>query len=130
MIVFVEYRITECEMFCQQGLYFIQCKSSDVSFGDSSECRNTVPRVIHMTVFIKGQVSGKSVCNINRIAEIRLNDKFGYEPVLGNQLWDWQEEISAFSDPGYADKGQLTVTYLTDAHRACAQRLLLELRQP
>ena len=62
--------------------------------------------------------------NINRIAEIRLNDKFGYEPVLGNQLWDWQEELSAFSDPGYADKGQLTVTYLTDAHRACAQSIV------
>jgi N-carbamoyl-L-amino-acid hydrolase len=59
--------------------------------------------------------------NINRIAEIRLNDKFAYEPVLGNLVWDWQEELSAFSDPGYAEQGQLTVTYLTDAHRACAQ---------
>ena len=66
--------------------------------------------------------------NINRIAEIRLNDKFGYEPVLGNQLWDWQEELSAFSDPGYADKGQLTVTYLTDAHRACAQAIVNSMR--
>jgi N-carbamoyl-L-amino-acid hydrolase len=66
--------------------------------------------------------------NINRIAEIRLNDKFGYEPVLGNQLWDWQEELSAFSDPGYADKGQLTVTYLTDAHRACAQSIVNSMR--
>jgi N-carbamoyl-L-amino-acid hydrolase len=27
--------------------------------------------------------------NIHRIAEIRLNDKFGAEPVLGNQVWDW-----------------------------------------
>ena len=66
--------------------------------------------------------------NINRIAEIRLNDKFDYEPVLGNQLWDWQEELSAFSDPGYADKGQLTVTYLTDAHRACAQYIMNSMR--
>ena len=66
--------------------------------------------------------------NINRIAEIRLNDKFGYEPMLGNQLWDWQEELSAFSDPGYADKGQLTVTYLTDAHRACAQSIVNSMR--
>ena len=66
--------------------------------------------------------------NINRIAEIRLNDKFGYEPVLGNQLWDWQEELSAFSDPGFADKGQLTVTYLTDAHRACAQSIVNSMR--
>jgi beta-ureidopropionase / N-carbamoyl-L-amino-acid hydrolase len=58
--------------------------------------------------------------NIHRIVEIRLNDKFGIEPVLGNQVWDWQERLSVHSDPGYAEKGQLTVTYLTDAHRACA----------
>ena len=61
--------------------------------------------------------------NIHRIAEIRLNDKFGYEPVEGNEVWDWQERLSTNSDPGYAEKGQLTVTYLTDAHRACAQRI-------
>ncbi|MBV8249735.1 MAG: 2-oxo-4-hydroxy-4-carboxy-5-ureidoimidazoline decarboxylase [Comamonas sp.] len=61
--------------------------------------------------------------NIHRIAEIRLNDKFGYEPVAGNEVWDWQERLSTNSDPGYAEKGQLTVTYLTDAHRACAQRI-------
>ncbi len=29
--------------------------------------------------------------NIHRIAEIRLNDKFGFEPVLGNAVWDWHE---------------------------------------
>lgn len=61
--------------------------------------------------------------NIHRIAEIRLNDKFGVEPTLGNDVWDWQERLSVHSDPGYAEKGQLTVTYLTDAHRACAQRI-------
>ena len=61
--------------------------------------------------------------NIHRIAEIRLNDKFGYEPALGNDVWDWQERLSAHTDPGYAELGQLTVTYLTDAHRACAQRI-------
>ncbi|MEN5178890.1 2-oxo-4-hydroxy-4-carboxy-5-ureidoimidazoline decarboxylase [Comamonas testosteroni] len=61
--------------------------------------------------------------NIHRIAEIRLNDKFGYEPTLGNDVWDWQEKLAQHSDEGYAEKGQLTVTYLTDAHRACAQRI-------
>ncbi len=61
--------------------------------------------------------------NIHRIAEIRLNDKFGVEPVLGNDVWDWQEKLAQHSDPGFAEKGQLTVTYLTDAHRACAQRI-------
>ena len=61
--------------------------------------------------------------NIHRIAEMRLNDKFGHEPALGNRVWDWAEQLAAHSDPGYAERGELTVTYLTDAHRACAQRL-------
>jgi N-carbamoyl-L-amino-acid hydrolase len=61
--------------------------------------------------------------NIHRIAEIRLNDKFGVTPALGNEVWDWHEALAQFSDPGYQEKGQLTVTYLTDAHRACAAHL-------
>ena len=61
--------------------------------------------------------------NIHRIAEIRLNDKFGVSPDLGNRVWDWAERLAQHSDPGYAERGELTVTYLTDAHRACAQRL-------
>ncbi len=65
----------------------------------------------------------EAIRNIHRIAEIRLNDKFGYEPTEGNDVWDWQEKLAQHSEPGYAEKGQLTVTYLTDAHRACAQRI-------
>lgn len=60
---------------------------------------------------------------INRIAEIRLDDKFGVQPTLGNELWDWHEELSAFSDPEFKAMGQLTVTYLTKAHLACAALL-------
>ena len=54
--------------------------------------------------------------NIHRIAEIRLNDKFGVSPDLGDRVWDWQEQLSHYSEA----PDQLTVTYLTDAHRACA----------
>ena len=61
--------------------------------------------------------------NIHRIAEIRLADKFGEEPVQGNLVLDWAERLAQHSDPGFAERGQLTVTYLTDAHRAVAQRL-------
>ena len=60
---------------------------------------------------------------IHRIAEIRLNDKFGVEPVLGNQVLDWAEALAEYSDPGFKEQGQLTVTYLTEAHRSCATRL-------
>ena len=62
--------------------------------------------------------------NIHRIAEIRLDDKFGVEPALGNLILDWAEQLAQHSDPGYAERGELTVTYLTDAHRACAKQLL------
>lgn len=60
---------------------------------------------------------------IHRIAEIRLADRFGEQPELGNLVWDWAERLAAHSDPGYAERGELTVTYLTDAHRACAKQL-------
>ena len=61
--------------------------------------------------------------NIHRIAEIRLNDKCGTVPALGNQVWDWAESLARFSDPGFAENGQLTVLYLTEAHRAVAAQL-------
>ena len=66
---------------------------------------------------------GEALRNIHRIAEIRLDDKFAADLALGNDVWDWQEQLSAHTDTGYAEKGQLTVTYLTDAHRACAQQI-------
>ncbi len=66
---------------------------------------------------------GECLRNIHRIAEIRLNDKFGVEPIQGNQAWDCAELLSGHTDPGYGERGELTVTYLTDAHRACAAQL-------
>ncbi len=65
--------------------------------------------------------------NIHRIVEIRLNDKLGVEPIIGNLVWDWHEALAAYTDPGYAEKGQLTVTYLTDAHRACAAQIKIQM---
>jgi len=67
--------------------------------------------------------------NIHRIAELRLDDAFGHVPELGNQVWDWAERLAIHSDAGYAERGELTVTYLTDAHRACAQRLAHWMRE-
>ena len=61
--------------------------------------------------------------NIHRIAEIRLNDKFGVTPTLGQQAWDCAELLSQHSDPGYLEAGELTVTYLTPAHQACQVQL-------
>lgn len=67
--------------------------------------------------------------HIHRIAEIRLNDKFGIEPALGNQIWDWAEQLAVHSDPGFKEQGQLTVTYLTEAHRAVAAQLARWMRE-
>jgi N-carbamoyl-L-amino-acid hydrolase len=67
--------------------------------------------------------------NIHRIAEIRLNDKFAAEPALGHEVWDWHERLARHSDPGFAEKGQLTVTYLTEAHQACARQLQQDMRE-
>ena len=61
--------------------------------------------------------------NIHRIAQIRLNEKLGHVPRLGQLVWDWAEQLAAHSEPEYAARGQLTATYLTDAHRACAAQI-------
>ncbi|HVE50392.1 MAG TPA: 2-oxo-4-hydroxy-4-carboxy-5-ureidoimidazoline decarboxylase [Casimicrobiaceae bacterium] len=61
--------------------------------------------------------------NIHRIAELRLNARLGVMPELGNLVWDWAERLAEHSDAGYAERGELTVTYLTEAHRAVAQRI-------
>jgi beta-ureidopropionase / N-carbamoyl-L-amino-acid hydrolase len=62
--------------------------------------------------------------NIHRIAEIRLDDKFGHDAALGNLRVGLGRALAAHSDPGFKpSSGQLTVTYLTDAHRACAASL-------
>jgi beta-ureidopropionase / N-carbamoyl-L-amino-acid hydrolase len=58
--------------------------------------------------------------NIHRVVELRLDDKFGVPPGIGQDVWDWHESLAQSSDPEFAEKGQLTVTYLTEAHRACA----------
>ena len=61
---------------------------------------------------------------IHRVVELRLADKFSAEPTPGNEVWDWHEALAQFSDPEYREQNQLTVTYLTDAHRACAASII------
>ncbi len=62
---------------------------------------------------------------IHRIAETRLHDKCQNRPLLGGEVWDWHEWLAQYSDPGYAERGELSVSYLTQAHQACAQTLRL-----
>ncbi|MDT7838274.1 2-oxo-4-hydroxy-4-carboxy-5-ureidoimidazoline decarboxylase [Aquabacterium sp. OR-4] len=62
---------------------------------------------------------------IHRIAEIRLDDRLGSAPTLGEAVWDRAEALARHSEapavPGAAP--ELTVTYLTPAHRAVAAEL-------
>jgi len=67
--------------------------------------------------------------HIHRIAEIRLNDRFGHVPELGQLVWDWAENLAVHSEPGHAEQGQLTVTYASDAHSACAVQLAEWMRE-
>lgn len=61
---------------------------------------------------------------VHRIAELRLADRLGEPPTLGHQVWDCAELLARHSDPGFAEQGQLTVTYLTQAHQACQAQLV------
>jgi len=70
---------------------------------------------------------------VHRIAELRLNDRFATHPELGHQVWDWHEQLARFSDAEQTTDdgtpGELTVTYLTPAHRACADWLARAMRE-
>ena len=61
---------------------------------------------------------------IHRIAEIRLNDKFGADLKLGQQLWDWAADLAVHSE----DEDLLTCTYATPAHTAVAGQLMAWMR--
>jgi len=67
--------------------------------------------------------------HIHRIAEIRLNDRFGHTPRLGQRIWDLAEALAVHSDPGFEEAGQLTVTYLTAAHLGVTRQLQLWMQE-
>ncbi|HEX5806996.1 MAG TPA: 2-oxo-4-hydroxy-4-carboxy-5-ureidoimidazoline decarboxylase, partial [Macromonas sp.] len=62
---------------------------------------------------------------IHRIAELRLQALCGVVPRLGQQVWDWHEQLARFSEAPDA----LTVTYLSEAHQACARQIAVWMRE-
>lgn len=62
---------------------------------------------------------------IHRIAEMRLHERFGVSTPAGDRVWDDCEALAAHSE---IDDG-LTVTFLSPAHRACAQALVAMMRE-
>jgi N-carbamoyl-L-amino-acid hydrolase len=67
--------------------------------------------------------------NVHRIAEVRLAERFGIQPALGDRILEDARQLAQFSDPGFAERGELTVTYLTGAHRECAKWLSDRMRE-
>jgi beta-ureidopropionase / N-carbamoyl-L-amino-acid hydrolase len=54
---------------------------------------------------------------IHRIAEMRLDERLGLSQDLGHAVWDACEDLAQFTEI----PGELTVTYMTPAHRQAAQ---------
>lgn len=62
---------------------------------------------------------------IGRIAELRINDLFGYTLELGNTIMRWADQLGAWSD----DDDGLTCAYMTDAHRRTAAQITRWMRE-
>jgi len=77
---------------------------------------------------LKNQVDDEVAENlrqIDRIAELRLNDLLGFTPEFGNTVMAWSEIIGAWSD----DDDGLTCAYMTDAHRKTAAQIAQWMRE-
>ena len=61
---------------------------------------------------------------IGRIAEMRLNDVFGFTPQLGQTMMAWCEQLACFSD----DADALTCAYMTDSHQKTAAQIMALMR--
>ena len=66
---------------------------------------------------------------VHRVVELRLDDLLGHRPEQGERVMDQASALAVHSDPGFAERGQLTVTYLTEAHRACARQIEAWMRE-
>ena len=61
---------------------------------------------------------------IHRIAEIRLDERLGLSQNLGHAVWDACEDLAKITET----PGELTVTYMTPAHRQAAQWIADQMR--
>lgn len=66
---------------------------------------------------------------IHRIVELRLQEKTQTDSSMGELIWDWHESLAQFSEAKDSNSPQLTVTYLTQAHKQCAQLIAQMMRE-
>jgi N-carbamoyl-L-amino-acid hydrolase len=67
--------------------------------------------------------------NIHRIVELRLHEKIGHKSPEGDLIWDWQETLAQYTEAQEPGTKNLTVTYLSQAHKACAQFIAEQMRE-
>ncbi len=86
----------------------------------------TPPQIIaHFSRRLHGTLEAeRTEClrNVHRIAELRINERFGHAPVTGEALWDAHERLARHTQA--PDPVVLSVDYLSPAHRACAAELM------
>ena len=91
----------------------------------NEQALRTLKRHLNLSVHLERR---ETLRQIQRIMELKVHALFGESIEQGQQVWDWQENLAQYSDEGYAEKGQLTVTYLTPAHQACARQILSDMQ--
>ena len=86
----------------------------------------TLKRHLNMSAHMEKR---EAIRQLQRIIELTLHQRFDEPIEQGERVWDRQESLSRHSDDGFAEKGQLTVTYLTPAHHRCAQQIAADMRE-
>ena len=67
--------------------------------------------------------------NIHRIVELRLHEKINHKSPEGDMIWDWQEALAQYTQAQDLNPNPLTVTYLSQAHKDCAQFISAGMRE-
>jgi len=65
----------------------------------------------------------ESIRQIARHIEVELTAALNDDISMGDTIWDWHQALARHSDVLETQPNVLTVTYLTDAHLACAREL-------
>ena len=71
----------------------------------------------------------ESIRQLARHLEIEISKALGDDIGLGNDIWDWHQTLARHSDVFETQPNVLTVTYLTEAHLACAREIAQRMRE-
>jgi N-carbamoyl-L-amino-acid hydrolase len=107
------------------GWPFILCQEGPRRLGLTAKAMQAnLSRRIHLPL---ERELHESIQQMARELQCWLDTCLSMTPMVGDQVWDWQERLASHTDSTDADN--LTVTYLTPAHRACAQEIATHMRE-